>query len=167
MVIETTDNPWDLFPDHKHLATEACGNDIVCDLSPAGGGRVFGLWHDPAAILVLAESEVDFVAAFGPLPTDDMTLELKPGAEDRLLKRLQHGDSLPLKEAAGAALGPAFGAWIAELAEGARIADLRHAKPGDGFEFGNHALARHPHELVIALLPPAKKTGLLGRLFGR
>lgn len=167
MVIDTTENPWDLFPEHKHLATEECGNEIVCDLSSAGGGRVFGLWHDPAAILVLAESEADFETAYGPLPTDGMTLDLKPGAEDRFFERLQSADSLPDKEAAGAALGPAFAAWIAELDEGARIADLRLAKPGEGFEFGNCLLARHPHELVIALLPAVKKPGLFGRLFGR
>lgn len=167
MAIETTDNPWDLFPEHKHLATEDCGNEIVCDLSPAGGGRVFRLWHDPAAILVLANTEAEFAAAYGPLPTDETTLELKPGVEDRLLKTLQRADSLPLKQAAGAALGPTFDAWLADLAEDARIADLRQAKPGDGFEFGNHRLARHPQALVIALLQPEKKPGLLGRLFGR
>lgn len=167
MAFETTENPWDLFPNHKHVATEESGNEIVCDLSPAGGGRVFGLWHDPPAILVLAESEADFATAYGPVPTDDSPLELKRGVEDRLLKTLRRADSLPLKEAAGAALGPTFAAWLEELAEGARIADLRHAKPGDGFEFGNFLLARHPRELVIALLAPEKKPGLLGRLFGR
>jgi hypothetical protein len=167
VAIATTENPWDLFPDHRHLATEESGNEIVCDLSPAGGGRVFGMWHDPPAILVLAGSEAEFATAYGPVPTDDSPLELKRGVEDRLLKTLRRADSLPLKEAAGAALGPAFAAWLGELGEDARIADLRQAKPGEGFEFGNFQLARHPDELVIALLPPTKKPGLLGRLFGR
>lgn len=167
VAIEITDNPWDLFPNHRHIATETCGNEIVCDLSAAGGGRVFGLWHDPAAILLLAGSETEFVSAVGPLPLNGETLELPAGFEDRYFGRLTRAVSLPTKGAANETLGPAFEPWLADLPEDARVADLRFAAPGDGFEFGNARLARHPEALVFALIEPEKKPGLFGRLFGR
>ncbi len=167
MAIVVSDNPWDLFPEHRHLGTEECGNEIVCDLSKAGAKRVFGLWHDPAAILVLAATEAHFVETFGPLPDDDTPLTFKPGMEDRLFERVRAVDRMPLRGEAMGALGAPFADWLQALPETARIADLRTAGPGDGFMIDDWRVARHPEALVFALLPPEKKPGLLGRLFGR
>lgn len=163
---EPTTNPWDLFPDYRHLATEVCGNEIVSDLSPAAKGAVFGLWHDPPMIFMLARNEREFEKVCGTPPADQ-TMEISQEVLDALTSRVTPAADLPGRDTASATLGKAFRAWIDSLPEGARIADLRTATPGDGFEYGDSGMIRCPGELVFALLLPERKPGFFSKLWGR
>ena len=163
---DASENPWDVFPHNRHIGTDDCGNEIVVDCSAGEDGAVFGLWHDPAAVVVLARSE----ALFREEAADFESGNALPPALARRINQALEGDEqggMP-REAAGQTLGPGYESWLSGLPAGAVVFDLRSSRPGTGFELGARTLImRHPGSAVFATFEPPRPPGLLGRLLGR
>lgn len=158
------DNPWDLFPEHRHLGTEECGNEIVLDRTGGADGQVYGLWHDPPVIVMLARTEADFRKA---APGFGKELQTVPKAIAKLID-LPKATEPMTREAALAGLEPGLGDWINAHAPETRFVDLRSAEPGAGFGWGlNATFAKHPAAAVFALHPAPKARGWLARMLGR
>jgi hypothetical protein len=72
---------------------------------------------------------------------------------------------------AAASDDPVLAAFGAALPVEGRIADLRGARPGQGFAWGRFGprteIRRAGRERLWALIPPERKPGLLRRLFGK
>lgn len=158
------DNPWDLFPEHKHLGTEECGNEVIVDRTGGADGPVYGLWHDPPMIVVLARSAEEFLA-IEPQFRQQGTYPVGKAIQD--LVALTAGDSLTLERAL-AELEPPLAPWFQSFPAGATFVDLRAASPGSGFDFDAHSsFAKHPDMAVFAVYTPPRKPGLFSRLIGR
>jgi hypothetical protein len=162
------DNPWDLFPEHRHLGTEESGNEIVVDTSSGDAGPVFGLWHDPPAIVVLARNEQELRALVPGLGSGDDTITLPEAIHDRMSAALAWSKSNAMTiEAARAKLGASYSDWLSGLPPDAAIHDLRAAAPGTGFEWADRTtFTRHPASAVFASVTPPAKPGFFKRLFG-
>lgn len=164
------DNPWDLFPEHHHVGTEESGNEIVLDMSSGKAGPVYGLWHDPPAVVVLARTERDLRALVPGLADHpaDTAITLPESVLNRLDTALAWSRThLLTLEAARSRLGPEAAQWLSTLPAESLICDLRDAEPGTGFEWGaDSKLARHPDMAVFACVTLPKKPSFLKRLFG-
>lgn len=166
-MITMLDNPWDLFPQHRHLGTEEAGNEIVVDTSAGQDGPVMGLWHDPPAIVVLARNEQEF-RKLAPRFGGDEATELPKPVHDNLDSALKWSKTNLLScDDAGPRLGSQFADWLSSLPTNSVICDLRAAKPGTGFEYdASSSFARHPAAAVFACHTPPAKPGFFKRLFG-
>ena len=162
------DNPWDLFPSHRHLGTEESGNEIIVDTSAGDSGPVFGLWHDPAAIFILARTEQEFRDLVPDLGSDEDPITLPKALHARLDTALAWSKAnLSPLDAARSKLGPEQAAWLSSLPPDAFVCDLRAGEPGTGFELGaDTTLARHPGTAIFACVTPPAKPGFFKRLFG-
>ena len=160
------------FPHPYSIAHDGYGNFWILDLLPGPGpwGPVFYACHDPAVIACQAESIETFL--------QDVVAMWRPGQtnpvarmHEEVVHRIwrEHPDLLTPEEAARRA-DLALAAFAATLPVEARIADLRNARPGQGFAWGRFGprteLRRAGRERLWALIPPASKPGLLRRLFG-
>jgi cell wall assembly regulator SMI1 len=161
------------FPHVYSIAHDGYGNYWVLDLSPDPGawGPVFYACHDPAVIAYQAESIEAFLR--------DVVAMWQPGQRspvDRMheedVHRIWRDDSGLLTPAAGAGSDdPVLAAFAAALPVEARIADLRGARPGQGFAWGRFGprteIRRAGRERLWALIPPERKKGLMQRMFGK
>jgi hypothetical protein len=161
------DNPWNLFPQHRHLGTEESGNEIVVDTASGDAGPVFGLWHDPPAVVILARNEQE-LRALAPDMSADNTITLPAAVHARLDAALLWGRSNAMTiDAARSKLGIAYADWLSGLPPDATIHDLRAAEPGTGFEWTDRTtFTRHPASAVFASVTPPAKPGFFKRLFG-
>lgn len=152
--------PWGLCPRHRHIGTEASGNEIVCDLDTKGRACVLGLWHDPPRLVLLARGMAEWSA-------------LRPGWSGGDAFEPEEHLPIVLVEATGAAAVEALGdaalaSWIGGLPEGARVFDLRARVPGAAFEWSlSGEWYRYAGDLVFAVLERPPPPGLLRRLFRR
>lgn len=157
------ENPWDLFPEHRHLGTDECGNEILVDRTNGADGPVYGLWHDPPAIVVLART----AAAFREVaPGFGAGHQAVPEAIEKLIAL--PGATEPMsREAALTALDGGLHDWIMAFSPETRFVDLRPAVPGSGFSWDlRDTFAKHPSTAVFAVHSPPKPRGWLARLFG-
>jgi hypothetical protein len=162
------DNPWDLFPSHRHLGTEESGNEIIVDTSLGDAGPVYGLWHDPPAIVVLARSEQEFRAMAPDMGAGDETITLPEAVHDRVSAALAWSMANAMTiEAARGRLGTALADWLSSLPPDATVWDLRSGDPGTGFEWGlESTITRHPETAVYAVRTQPPKPSFFKRLFG-
>jgi hypothetical protein len=162
--MQFSDNPWDLFPDHEHLGTEECGNEILVDATvPAR--PVVALWHDPPLVMLLCRTAAEFREL---APDFDQTQTLPRQLTALVDTMWARGDAhmLPLNKA-GEQLGPAFASWLAPLPPSSLIADLRAGVPGAGFIYDLRSqFTRCPGTLVFARATTPRPPGLVRRLFG-
>ncbi len=161
------------FPHPYSIAHDGYGNYWILDLGPVPGpwGPVFYACHDPPVIAYQAETVEDFLR--------EVIAMWQPGrrsAVDRVHEDDVHRiwrDPAGLLTPAEAAGGddPVLAAFAATVPGDGRIADLRDARPGQGFAWGRFGprteLRRAGRERLWALMPPASKPGLLRRLFGK
>lgn len=162
-----TDNPFELFPSHRHLGTELSGNEIIVDTTAGENGPVLGLWHDPAAIVVLGRTEREFRTRAPGLERDH-GFELPADIAGLVDEALDWSNSAMLThETAVQKFGTTLAGWLASLPPQAAICDLRECLPGTGMQWGlSDTFTEHPTELVLARITAPKRPGLLQRWFG-
>jgi cell wall assembly regulator SMI1 len=160
------------FPQAYSIAHDGSGNYWMLDLLPGDGawGPVFYACHDPPVIGYQAETIEAFLG--------DVVAMWRPGRNpvDRMNEEEVHRiwrDDAGLLTPAGAAgsVDSVLPGFAATLPAGARIADLRRARFGEGFAWGRFGprteIRRADRDHFWALVPPERKPGLLRRLFGR
>ena len=160
------------FPHPYSIAHDGAGNYWILDLLPEPGpwGPVYYACHDPAVIACQAASIEaflrDIVAMWAPGQASAVSR-----MHDEVVHRIwrENPGLLTPAEAAGRA-DPTLAALAAALPVEARIADLRDARPGQGFSWGRFGprteIRRAGRDRLWALIPPAPKPGILRRLFG-
>ena len=161
------------FPHVYSIAHDGYGNYWVLDLLPEPGawGPVFYACHDPPVIAYQAESIEAFL--------QDVVAMWQPGPRS-LVDRMHEEDvhriwrddpGLMTPAAAAGSDDPVLAAFAVALPVDGRIADLRGARPGEGFAWGRFGprteIRRAGRERLWALIPPERKQGLLRRLFGK
>lgn len=158
------DNPWDLFPEHRHLGTEECGNEIVLDRTGDKDGAVYGLWHDPPLVVVLARTEAAFRAAAPKFGTEHQTV---PEAIEKLIELPKAAE--PMSHAAALTeLDAGLHDWVKAFPSETRFVDLRPAVPGSGFRWDlRDTFAKHPSAAVFAVHSAPKSSSWFARLLGR
>jgi cell wall assembly regulator SMI1 len=160
------------FPQAYSIAHDGSGNYWILDLLPGDSawGPVFYACHDPPVIAYQAETIEAFLG--------DIVAMWRPGRSlvDRMhveeVHRIWRGHPGLLTPAgATASEDPVLAGFAATLPTEAWIADLRRARFGDGFAWGRFGpgteIRRAGPDRLWALVPPARKPGLLQRLFGR
>ena len=162
----------DAFPHPYAIAHDGSGNYWILDLLPDSDawGPVYFACHDPAVIACQADSIETFLR--------DVIALWQPGApsavhrmQEAVIHRLWRDETGLLTPADAAERGDAVLAGFAGgLPAEARIADLRSARPEQGFAWGRFGprteIRRAGAERLWALIPPPSKPGWLRRLFG-
>jgi hypothetical protein len=162
----------DAFPKSVTLLEDGCGNDWRVDVDSATGawGRVYYVAHDPAVIVVQAESLGDFLAHVLARPTCGSPDALDSVHDDKALRIWKSREYLhsvvDLREVGD----PVLASAARGVAEGSTIGDLRRAKPGEGFAWGVLGpfvkISRIGPEPVW-VLQPAPRRGCLAAFLGR
>jgi cell wall assembly regulator SMI1 len=160
------------FPHPHSIAHDGFGNYWILDLLPDSGvwGPVFFACHDPPVIAYQAPTIEEFlrdaVAMWqgGPRSPVDVV------HEDVVNRIWRENPDLLTPEAAAASADPTLRGFAASLPPTALIADLRQARVGQGFSWGRYGpktgLLRAGRERIWAMVPPERKPGFFGRLFG-
>ena len=157
------------------LNNDGCGNSWFVDVRPDGTwGGVYFACHDPPVLLLQSRDLVSFL--------QDYVKALSADSWDD--SPLVRGDDLdiwpdnPLARSASEIRGSedeVLREFSIESPEDALIVDLRHAKPGEGLNWGcfgpETEIRRCGTELVFGLIPPParepKRGGWLSRIFRR
>ena len=164
MAATLNSNPFDLFPDHRHLGTEESGNEIIVDRTGGADGPVYGLWHDPPAVVVLAQTEAAFRAAAPEFGDNHPTV---PDLIEKLIALPAAATPLSRDEAL-TGLEAKLHDWIAAFPPETRFVDLRPGTPGSGFAWTlRDTFAKHEAMAVFAIHSAPKQRGWLGKLLGR
>ncbi|MDF2770837.1 MAG: hypothetical protein K0S86_330 [Geminicoccaceae bacterium] len=161
------------FPHAYSLAHDGYGNYWVLDLLPGSTdwGPVFYACHDPPVIAYQAPSIEAFLRDVVAMPVDDPRSPIDE-VHERVVNRIwSENPGLRSQGEALASPDSAVREFAATLPGDAMIADMRSARRGDGFSWGRHGprteLRRCGTERIWAIHRPARKPGLLSRLFGR
>jgi cell wall assembly regulator SMI1 len=161
------------FPHPYSIAHDGFGNYWILDLLPGdtAWGPVFYACHDPPVIACQSASIEVFLQEVVALWQPGRRSAIDRMHEDDVHRIWRdHPGLLTPVEARGRG-DPVLAAFGATLPATARIADLRGARPGQGFAWGRFGprteVRRAGRERIWAVIPPAPKPGWLQRVFGR
>lgn len=133
----------ELFPHCLSLASDRCGNSWNLEVlaNPPGLGAIYFVCHDPPILVLESPSAEEFVAEI-------RTAVL--GEQQRKAPSLTYEQAL--------SRDPELAEFARTLGEKWEFADLRAARPGDGFTWGrygaNTELRRCGRSALFALGPP-------------
>lgn len=163
----------EVFPHAYSVAHDGFGNYWVLDLLPetTDWGPVYYACHDPAVIAYQAPTIESFLRDLVAMAPDDPRSPIDRVHEGGVNRIWRENPGLVSQGAALASADPVLREFASTLPAEAMIADLRDARPGDGFSWGRHGprteIRRFGTARVWAVLRPPPKPGLLSRLFGR
>jgi hypothetical protein len=163
----------EVFPHAYSLAHDGYGNYWVLDVLPnaTDWGPVFFACHDPPVIAFQSPTVDTFLRDVTAMAPDDPRSPIDQ-VHERVVNHIWSSHPGLIAQAAALASEDAtLREFARSLGATARIADLRHPQPGDGFAWGRHGprteIQRFGQERLWAILPPRERPGLLSRLFGR
>lgn len=163
----------ELLPHAYSIAHDGFGNYWVLDLLPSTTvwGPVLYACHDPPVLAYQAASIEEFlrdtVAMWQAGPRSPVDIV----HEDVVRRIWQENPDLRAASALRQSEDAVLRVFADSLPPTALIADLRQPKLGDGLSWGRFgpqtAIRRAGEERLWALMPPARKPGILASLFGR
>jgi hypothetical protein len=159
------------FPSGLPVAGDGFGNFWILDLTPDGAetAPVFFVCHDPPVILYQSADLGGFLHEAFRMLVPPHASAVDDVHEDRLFNVWRNNPGT-IERSVALAGDESLSAFAAELDERFTFVDLRSPPVGMGFSWGRYGprtdVRRHGHEALFAYAPPAKRPGLLGRLFG-
>jgi hypothetical protein len=163
----------EVFPHGMPIVGDHTGNFWVvdCTTAPEAEAAIFYACHDPPVFVWQCRGMAAFLRELRRTFASPERSSLDEIHDDGVLRVWQ--TPAPTLSRSAALQGPddTLRAFAGGLTDGWSIIDLRTATPGTGFSWGRcgypAGLRRFGEERLFACAAPARRTGLLSRLFGR